>query len=253
MVGGYFDYNDTEGFRGTGQLIPAGTYARIKMHIRPGDTMGPEPSDGLIMKASTRSDVHYLDCEFTIMYGPHSKQKFWENWTIGGGKMDDKGSPIGWNITKAKLRSVLDSGLGLDPEDKSDATAAKRHTKGFKDFDGAEFAVRIDVQPGGTNEANGAKYPDKNNIGSILTIKDKELYTKVMAGEEVAPMQSTPTVAASGGTPSNVRGTPAWGAQTAPNEKANAPAWTGNGQAQQKAADAAPAPTGNQRPAWLTK
>lgn len=251
-VGKYFDFNDTEGFRGVGQLIPAGTYVRVKMHIRPGDSMGPEESDGLILKSSSRSDAKYLDCEFTIMFGPYAKQKFWENWTIIGGRVDEKGDSIAWNITKSKFRSILDSGLGLDPDDKSQEMMARRATPGFKSFDGAEFAARIDVQPGGKNDATGGNYPDKNIIGAFLTVKDKELYQKVMAGEQVAPLQTAQTATAPTGTPANVRTQPAWGSGSA---QAQTP-WAGGGngttQAQPQAAPKEQTqPQPNQRPAWL--
>ena len=39
-----------------------------------------------LLKASGSSDARMLDCEFTVMEGPHAKRKFWQMFTVQGGR-----------------------------------------------------------------------------------------------------------------------------------------------------------------------
>ena len=61
--------------------------------------------------------------------------------------VDEQGQSIGWNITKRTLRGMIDSALGLDPEDRSEEAAAKRRLRGLADLDGITFVARISVEP----------------------------------------------------------------------------------------------------------
>ena len=81
-----------------------------------------------------------LDCEFTVVEGPYARRKFWQNFTVAGGKLDEKGQSKGWNISKSTFRAMVDSALGLDPKDESPAAKAEaRHP-------GAEAARRHRVR-----------------------------------------------------------------------------------------------------------
>ena len=50
------------------------------------------------------------------------------------------------SITKSTLRAMIDSALGLDPEDMSEATKAKRILRGFADLSGITFVAKIKVE-----------------------------------------------------------------------------------------------------------
>jgi len=122
-----FDMNDAEPQK-SGELIPDGTFAKITMTIRPGGTDGQSEIDRGLLKASNTpgSDVLMVDAEFTVAEGPHVRRKFWQMFTVSGGKVDEHGVSIGWKISKGSFRAMIDSALGLDPSDMSDATKAKR-------------------------------------------------------------------------------------------------------------------------------
>ena len=122
-----YDMNDAELPRGT-DLIPDGTFAQVAMVIRPGGIDGQGEADrGLLKAAKTPgSDVRLLDCEFTVAAGPHTRRKFWQMFTVAGGKVDEHGVSIGWKISKGTFRAMIDSALGLDPQDMSEAAKAKR-------------------------------------------------------------------------------------------------------------------------------
>lgn len=193
MSGSFTDFNDADSYQGFGTM-PANTLAKLKMVFRPGDCQGPNPAEGNILTQSKSSDVKMLDCEFTVMSGPFAKRKMWQNLTVSGGKLDDKGISMGWNISKSMLRSMLDSAWGLDPADMSDVAKQKRRFNGFLEISGIEFAARIDIQKGSANPSGGT-YSDRNVIGAILTVKDPQ-YAAVMSGQAVAAVDAAPAGAA---------------------------------------------------------
>jgi hypothetical protein len=218
-----FDLNDVEPIH-SGELLPDGSFAKTTMTIRAGGIDGPTEIDKGLLKASNSpgSDVLSLDCEFTVVEGPFARRKFWQTFTVAGGKVDDKAASIGWNISKRIFRAMIDSALGLDPEDMSDAAKAKRQLRGLADLNGITFVAKIAVEPN-----KDARYPDQNRLDHPVLPTEKE-WPAVMNGENVPPRPAKPRSAGGG-----------HGAATA-----QAPAWAG---AQQKPA-AAPATSGT--PLW---
>lgn len=224
-----YDLNDAAPQMGPmGELIPDGTFAKLKMTIRPGGVNGSSELDAKLLKASTSSDAKMLDCEFTVIEGPYARRKLWQNFTVAGGKLDDKGNSKGWNMSKSTIRAMVDSALGLDPKDESDAAKAKRRLGGLKQLDGITFVARIMVEP-----SSNPQYSDKNSIANVVCV-DEPQYAAVMRGERVAvdPINAKPrkaTAAANGSQGSMV---PAWGNTTAPSPSmggagsaAAVPAW----------------------------
>ena len=128
-----FDMNDAEPQK-TSELIPDGTFAKVTMTIRPGGIDGQSEIDQALLKApkDPTSDVRMLDCEFTVVEGPHVKRKFWQMFTVQGGKVDENGVSIGWKISKSTFRAMIDSALGLDPQDMSEAAKQKRVLRGSR-------------------------------------------------------------------------------------------------------------------------
>lgn len=224
-----------------GELIPDGTFAKLKLAIRPGGADGAVPLDAGLLKASQSSDAKMLDCEFTVIEGPFVRRKLWQNFTVSGGKLDDKGQSIGWSIAKSSFRAMIDSALGLDPKDESQAARERRMIQGLKQLDGITFVARIMIEP-----AASAQYKDANRIAHIV-VPGETAYAPVMRGETVPPepVNAKPRT----GVPSPA--TTAWGAQpvATPTAQAQMP-W-----ASQPPAAAAPAtpppPAATTGPAWL--
>ncbi|MDD3030537.1 MAG: hypothetical protein PHS57_09760 [Alphaproteobacteria bacterium] len=221
-----FDMNDAEPQK-SGEIIPDGTFAKVCLTIRKGGTNGESEIDKELLKASNSpgSDVLMLDCEFTVAEGPHARRKFWQMLTVSGGKVDEKGVSIGWKITKSTIRAMIDSALGLNPEDMSEATKAKRILRGFADLNGITFVAKIRIEP-----SSDPRYGDSNKLDRVILPTEPE-WKKVMDGQDVPAA------------PSALRRKPT-SAPTAP----AAPAWS---QPQQQAAPAAAAPAATQGPAWL--
>ena len=203
------------------------------------------PLDKGLLKASQSSDARMLDCEFTVMEGPFTRRKLWQNFTVAGGKLDEKGQSIGWNISKSSFRAMIDSALGLDPKDESQASREKRMLQGLKHLDGITFIARIMVEP-----ATSEQHKDANRIAHIV-LPGEAPYAPVMRGETVPPepVNAKPRKAAAAATAT----APAWATQATPAPAAPAQTSWYNQAPSQVAAAAAQAttPAAATGPAWL--
>lgn len=232
-----YDLNDAQPqLPPVGELIPDGTFAMVMMTIRPGGVNGSTPLDAGLLKASPSSDAKMLDCEFTVVAGPYARRKFWQNFTVAGGKVDEKGQSKGWNISKSAFRAMIDSALGLDPKDESPAAKAKRVIQGLKQLDGIVFAARIMIEP-----TSNPQYKDQNKLANVVLPGDPP-YAATMRGESVAPdpVNAKPRKAAE-----SAQQAPAWGAPaTAPPAPTGVP-WANQG------ANNPPQGATASGPAWL--
>jgi hypothetical protein len=222
-----FDMNDAEPQK-TGELLPDGTFAKVTMTIRPGGIDGETDIDQALLKApkDSSSDVRLLDCEFTVVEGPHAKRKFWQVFTVQGGKVDENGVSIGWKISKSTFRAMIDSALGLDPMDMSDSAKQKRVLRGLADLNHITFVAKVKIEP-----SEDARYGDQNKLDRVVLPTEKE-WKLVMDGKDVPASPSRSRGAAKSATAQ-----PAW-IQAAPSQ--SAPAGT---------SQARPAPT-SAAPAW---
>jgi len=179
------DMNDAEPQK-SGELIPDGTFAKISMTIRRGGIDGQGDTDKGLLKASNSpgSDVRLLDCEFTLVEGAHARRKFWQVFTVSGGKVDEQGVSIGWKISKSTFRAMIDSALGLNPEDMSDAAKQKRMLRGLADLSGITFVGKIKIEP-----SDDDRYGDNNKLDRVVLPSEAE-WQKVMNGEAVPPAPS---------------------------------------------------------------
>lgn len=240
-----FDLNDVEPQR-SGELIPDGTFAKVTMTLRPGGVDAPTEIDKGLLKASTApgSDVLSLDCEFTVTEGPHARRKFWQTFTVAGGKVDDKGASIGWSISKRIFRSMVDSALGLDPEDMSEPAKQQRQLRGLADLGGITFVAKIAIEPN-----SDPRYPDLNKLDHPVLPNEKE-WRAVMNGEDIPARPSKPRAAA--GQKTNGSQAAAWAQSKPASAAAPAPVWRQSAPASQPAPlPAAAQPAKPAGPNWL--
>ncbi len=233
-----YDMNDAELPRGS-DLIPDGSFVKVTMAIRPGGCDGQGETDrGLLKRSQTPgSDVMQIDAEFTVTVGPHARRKFWQLFTVSGGKVDENGVSIGWKISKGQFRAMIDSALGLDPHDMSEAARGKRMLRGLADLAGITFAAKVRVEP-----ANDPRYSPNNRLDRVVLPGEPE-YRRIMDGEAVSPQPGTrPAQAATQAAPAPAWAPPAWSGSgatpptTPVNTSAPTPAWE-----QRSAANAVPA------------
>jgi hypothetical protein len=240
-----FDMNDAEPQK-TSEIIPDGTFAKVTLTLRKGGLDGESEIDKGLLKPSNSpgSDVLMLDCEFTVVEGPHARRKFWQMLTVSGGKVDEKGVSLGWKITKSTIRAMIDSALGLDPADMSDATKAKRVLRGFADLNGIIFIAKIKVE-----SSDNPRYSDSNKLDRVVLSTEPE-WRKVMDGVDVPPAPHGGRKKTS--SPATANAATAWGQNAPP--AANAPAWSQPQPQQTPASNASTTATpaaSAQGPAWL--
>lgn len=240
--------NDAPEQRKYGEVMPDGVFVKVQMNIKAGGATlnGQDPGDAGLFKNSTISDAVMLEVEFTVLEPKeYEHRKVFENWTVAGGSLDDKGNSKGWNMTKARLRAVLESATGTSPKDTSAQAMANRTVPNFKSFDNCPFYAKLTVEAGG-DRPQGGKYPDKNVIDYVVTPDEPE-YAALKAGQPVEPKPryskgaQASSGSASGKTTAGASSAPAW------QRGAAAPAGT-----PAAAAPAQPAPsTPAAGPAWL--
>ncbi|MFL1463466.1 hypothetical protein ACI6QG_14770 [Roseococcus sp. DSY-14] len=237
-----YDMNDAELPRGS-DLIPDGSFVKVTMQLRKGGLDGQGEHDrGLLKPTKTPgSDVRMLDCEFTVTAGPHIRRKFWQTFTVVGGKVDEQGVSIGWKISKGIFRAMIDSACGLDPQDMSEAARGKRVLRGLSDLHGITFAAKIRVEP-----ASDPRYGDSSRLDRVVLPGEPE-YAKVMAGEPVPAAPSTRLVRPAA---ASVTAPPAWAGQATVPSAASAPRAWDRPAAPSPASPPLQAPIGN-GPSWL--
>ena len=72
------------------------------------------------------------------------------------------------------LKAILDSALGLKPDDVSPQARAAR-TVSLKQFEGMNFIAKIGIEKGRPkNDGTGENWPDKNIIAAVITPDKKE-------------------------------------------------------------------------------
>jgi len=157
-----FDYTDAPPPKF--ELIPHGTPATVSMHIRPGNA-----GEGGMLKRSTDGNSEMLDLEFTVLDGAYKGRKFWQNLILAG---TTDGHAKAADISKGTLKAILDSALGLKPNDVSPEARAAR-TVELKQFEGMIFIAKIGIEKGGPKK-DGGFWDDKNVLAGVITPDKKE-------------------------------------------------------------------------------
>jgi hypothetical protein len=180
-----FDYTDAPPPQF--ELIPQDTIAGVSTHIRAGNA----GEDGLL-KRSTSGECEMLDLEFTVLDGTYKGRKFWHNLLLSGTTDGQKKMAAG-NL--GVLKAILDSALGLKPDDVS-AEARARRTVSLKQFEGMCFIAKVGVEKGAAKtDGGGGFWPDKNCLAGVIT-PDKTAWKPV---EQPPPFDA----GSSGGGPSS--------------------------------------------------
>jgi hypothetical protein len=170
-------------------LIPHGTVATVVLHIRAGNA----GEDGML-KRSKDGGCEMLDCEFVVADGPHKGRKFWENLILDG---TTEGHTKSIGINRGTLKAILDSALGLKPDDLSPQARAAR-TVSLRQFEGMTFIAKIGVEKGGAKKDKSGKetgeyWADSNILAGVITRDKKEWH----------PVEQPPPFNGSGGSASS--------------------------------------------------
>lgn len=170
MSNGY-DFN-TAGEQFNFELIPEGTIVTVDMAIRPGGA-----GEGGFLTRSKDSASEHLSVECTVLDGSYAKRKIYERILIEG---TTDGQKQAADISRRKIRAMLESARGTKPSDSSEAATAARRINSWGELHGLRFMARIGLEP-----AKG-EYKAKNFIAGIIT-PDRTDWHHV----EQAPKQQT--------------------------------------------------------------
>jgi hypothetical protein len=153
------DFNDA-GEQRTFDLIPADTVATLHLTVRPG-----QAGEGGWLRRSKAGDSEALDCEFTVVDGPYAKRKFWSLFTLEG---VTEGHAQAADISRRRLRAVLESARGIRPNDKGESAKNARQITSYGEFDGIRFIGKVGIEP-----AKG-EFKPKNILLEAITPDRKE-------------------------------------------------------------------------------
>jgi len=150
-------------------LIPENTIARVLMRIKKGNHSDPDKGwTGGYATRNPKTGVVYLNCEAFITEGNHANQRIKFRIGLESPNSEDY-QTMGLNF----MRNIIDSAHGLFPDDESPEAFKIRDECDFSDFDGLEFAARIDVE-----FSIDRKYKDKNVINFAITPDDERYLGK---------------------------------------------------------------------------
>jgi hypothetical protein len=177
-------------------LIPAGVY-RLQIRLK----RGGAGDDGTLRVAKKNPRLYQLELECSIVGGTHAGRKIWDYLTVdydetypddpilGPVERDEKlhNMHTAVRMGRSKLKAIINSAYGLDPNDKSEAAQAKRDlSETFEVLDGLTFYAQIDVRKG------NAGFRTRNIIDFVVVPGDPE-YARMQAtvpasqGTTVAP------------------------------------------------------------------
>jgi hypothetical protein len=175
MTRGRYDFNDASKQSNLREPFPPGVY-KLKTYLRQGGA-----GDEGALRTSKNGLSEMLDFEFTVQApNAYAARKLWENWVFKPTEDNDRpteGLQTAIDITRSKIKALLESARGVNSGDDSEEANDKRSFDSVLDLDGLVFVARIGIK---TNPG----YSDKNVINEIITPDDK-LWFSHMAQDQV--------------------------------------------------------------------
>lgn len=160
------DLNNTD-LQSEYSLIPANTFAKARLVIKPGNHF----SDPMLT-GSKIGDSSYLNVEFIILEGQYAKRKIFD-------KIGITGSDVWINMGKARIRAILESAKNINPKDMSETAMNARKINSFDELNNLDVVIKIGVE----SDKSGA-YQDKNRVVSIIT-PDHASYKEYMSNNDI--------------------------------------------------------------------
>ena len=158
------NFNDAS-LQASFELIPANTSAKARLVIKAGN----DSQDPLITHGKNGS-TSYLNCEFIILEGVYAKRKVFD-------KIGLAGSDVWVNMSKARIRAILESAKGINPKDMSEIAMAARKINSFEELNGLDCVIKIGIE----RDKQG-QY--KNRVAAIIT-PEHISYNEYMNGQDI--------------------------------------------------------------------
>lgn len=152
-------------------LIPAGTFVKVRMALNPGG-YGPEG----MLSQTRNTQILYLNTVLTVTEGMYASRKIFHRFPVQGSDPRDT-----WVVRGLlQLRRVLESARHILPSDTSEEAQNLRKIQSYQDFNGLVFPIKVGVE-----KPKNAMYAPANCIHCIVTPNWPE-YEKVW--DEPDPM-----------------------------------------------------------------
>jgi hypothetical protein len=177
-----FDYSEAQAQREI-DLIPHATIVNLQLTVRPGGA-----GEGGMLKRSHDGGCEMLDVELTVVNGDYARRKLWERFVLAG---TTDGHAKAVEISRGKLRAILESARGIKPDDMGEQARAARKAN-LGDFDGMRFIARVGIEKGKARGNGDGNYPDRNVLLTIVTPDHKDWH----AVEQMPQPARSPTGAA---------------------------------------------------------
>ena len=143
------------------ELIPRDTIVTLVTHLRPGGA-----GEGGLLKRSKDGGCEMLDVEYVVVDGTHARRKFWGNMVLAG---TTDGHAKAADISRGRLKQMLDSAHGLKPDDTSPQARTARTVR-LGQLQGLTFIAKIGIEKGAPkNDGSGENWPDKNVLAAVIT------------------------------------------------------------------------------------
>ena len=155
-----YDLNEAE--KQQGGTVPEGIYT-LEARIKPGGA-----GDDYLLRRSKNGALEMLELELKVATGAHAGHAFSEFITLDfiGGNVREQEQidryKTAVRIGRTKLRSLIESARGINPEDESDAAKQQRRLDSLQQINGFVFLAQVDVR-----EQDG--YRPRNSVGYIVT------------------------------------------------------------------------------------
>jgi hypothetical protein len=193
------DFN-TAGPQKNFDVIPAGTIASLHMTVKPGGA-----GEGGWLRRSKAGDSEALDCRLTVVDGEFAKRVFFTLFTVAG---TTEGQAVAADISRRRLRAMLESARNIRPDDESDAAKQARRAESWGDLDGLRFVGRIGIEPAKEN------FKAKNILTEVITPDRKEWHAveqvPKQANAATSPQQAAAGTAAAAAAAAPAITRPAW-------------------------------------------
>jgi hypothetical protein len=164
------DFNGADAQDSAFDLIPAGTFAKVCLTVRPGGA-GPE---GWLTQSKT-SPALYLNTEAVILEGPHARRRIYTRIGFKGKSVNERGEDPYANRGRAMIRGILESARGIKATDQSDAAKAARKIRSLGELSGIDLIVKIGIEKDKDKPEDTGRNILKAAIGA-----DHSAYLKVM-------------------------------------------------------------------------
>ncbi len=150
------DFNDADAQRDF-ETIPAGTIVTLDLALDPGCA----GDDIWVTKSKKDGNSLGLKCKCTVLEPPqHAKRAIYTWLTISG---NSEGHLKAAEISRAKIRAMLESAHGVRPDDQSEKAKQARCIADYGDLDGLRFIAKLGIEPARDG------YQAKNTLAEIIT------------------------------------------------------------------------------------